>query len=406
LQTSADEIAAVERRDADFILGTYRRTSFHPRTGKGAKLVDAAGKVYWDLLAGIAVNALGYRHPRLVRVLREESRGVLHVSNLFYHPAQGLLAERLVALSGFSKVFFCNTGTEATEAAVKLTRLATPGKSRMVALEGGFHGRTMGALALTGNEGYRKPFEPLVGHTVFLPPNDVAALNAAVTPDTSAVFLEPILGEGGIVPLTPEYALAARAAADRVGASLVFDEVQSGLGRTGHVFVFRELGVTPDLVTLAKPLGGGLPLGAVLVGPRIAALVKAGQHGTTFGGNPVACRLGLEVLSAIEEDGLLAKIRETGEWFGRKLRSAKRRAKGAIVDVRGRGLMWGVELDRDAAEVQKKLLEKGFVVGTSRTNVLRLLPPYVVPRPALSGFIRALEEILRAAPAAGKEKSS
>jgi acetylornithine/succinyldiaminopimelate/putrescine aminotransferase len=334
-----------------------------------------------------------------VKALKEEATKVLHVSNLFYHPAQGLLAERLVALSGFPKVFFCNTGTEATEAAVKLTRLATPGRSRMVALEGGFHGRTMGALALTGNEGYRKPFEPLVGTTVFLPPNDIAALNAAVTPETSAIFLEPILGEGGIVPLTPEYVLAARAAADRVGASLVFDEIQSGLGRTGHLFVFQELGVTPDLVLLAKPLGGGLPLGAVLVGPKIAALVKAGQHGTTFGGNPVACRLGLEVLSVIEEDGLLQKIRETGEWFGKKLKSAKRRSKGAIKDVRGRGLIWGVEIDRDAAGVQKRLLAKGFVVGTSRTNVLRLLPPYVVPRPALAGFIKALEEILRETPA-------
>jgi predicted acetylornithine/succinylornithine family transaminase len=405
LPTSAEDTTLVEERDATFVLGTYKRTPFHPRTGKGAKLVDAAGKVYWDLLAGIAVNALGYRHPRLVKAMREEASRLLHVSNLFYHPAQGLLAERLARLSGFPKVFFCNTGTEATEAAVKLTRLATPGKSRMVALEGGFHGRTMGALSLTGNEGYRKPFEPLVGHTIFLPPNDVTALNGAVTPEVSAIFLEPILGEGGIVPLTPEYVAAARAAADRAGAALVFDEVQSGLGRTGHVFVFQELGVTPDLVTLAKPLGGGLPLGAVLVGPRIAALVKAGQHGTTFGGNPVACRLGLEVLSAIEEDGLLGKIRETGEWFSKKLGSAQRRSNGAIVAVRGRGLMWGVELDRDAADVQGKLLEKGFVVGTARTNVLRLLPPYVVPRPALSGFVKALEEILRGTSAASKEKN-
>jgi predicted acetylornithine/succinylornithine family transaminase len=406
LQTSEDTSAQVEERDAAFILGTYKRTSFHPRTGKGAKLVDADGKVYWDLLAGIAVNALGYRHPRLIKAMKDASTKVLHVSNLFYHPAQGLLAERLVNLSGFPKVFFCNTGTEATEAAVKLTRLATPGKSRMVALEGGFHGRTMGALALTGNEGYRKPFEPLVGTTVFLPPNDVAALNAAVTPDTSAIFLEPILGEGGVVPLTPVYAAAARAAADRVGAALVFDEVQSGLGRTGHLFVFQELGVTPDLVLLAKPLGGGLPLGAVLVGPRIAALVKAGQHGTTFGGNPVACRLGFETLDEIVNGGLLEKIRETGEWFGKKLKSARRRSKGAIVDVRGRGLMWGVELDRDAAEVQKKLLAKGYVIGTSRTNVLRLLPPYVVPRPALAGFIKALEEVLAETSAPSKEKSS
>lgn len=406
MQTTAEDTVRVEERDAANILGTYKRTSFHPRAGKGAKLVDAEGKVYWDLLAGIAVNALGYRHPRLVKAMKEEASKVLHVSNLFYHPAQGLLAERLVALSGLPKVFFCNTGTEATEAAVKLTRLATPGKSRMVALEGGFHGRTMGALSLTGNEGYRKPFEPLVGTTVFLPPNDVTALNAAVTPDTSAIFLEPILGEGGIVPLTAEYVLAARAAADRVGAALVLDEIQSGLGRTGHLFVFQELGVTPDLVLLAKPLGGGLPLGAVLVGPRIAALVKPGQHGTTFGGNPVACRLGLEVLEEIVDGGYLAKVRETGEWFGKKLRTAKKKSKGAIVDVRGRGLMWGIELDRDAAEIQKRLLRKGFVVGTSRSNVLRLLPPFVIPRPALKAFLAALDEVLAETTAPSKEKSS
>jgi predicted acetylornithine/succinylornithine family transaminase len=402
-QPPPESPSLVEKRDAENILGTYKRTSFHPRAGKGAKLVDAEGKVYWDLLAGIAVNALGHRHPRLVKALREEANRLLHVSNLFYHPAQGLLAERLTQLSGMPRVFFCNSGTEAVEAAVKFTRLAAPGRSRMLALEGGFHGRTMGALALTGNEAYRKPFEPLVGETIFLPANDVAALESAATPDTAAIFLEPILGEGGIVPLTREYARAARAAADRVGAALVFDEIQSGLGRTGHLFVFQEMGVAPDLVTLAKPLGGGLPLGAVLVSERIASLVKPGHHGTTFGGNPIACRLGLETLSEIVDGGLLEKIRETGEWFGKKLRNAQKRSKGAIVDVRGRGLIWGVELDRDAAEVQNALLKKGFVVGTSRAKVLRLLPPYVVPRPALSGFVRALEEILREPP---KEKIS
>ena len=261
-------------------------------------------------------------------------------------------------------------------------------------------------MHLQNGNGVLAAFEPLVGTTVFLQPNDVAALNAAVTPDTSAIFLEPILGEGGIVPLTPEYVAAARAAADRVGAALVFDEVQSGLGRTGHLFVFQEFCVTPDLVLLAKPLGGCLPLGAVLVAPRIAALVKAGQHGTTFGGNPVACRLGLETLDEIENAGLLAKVRETGEWFGKKLKTAKRKSKGAIVDVRGRGLMWGIELDRDASEIQKRLLEKGFVVGTSRSNVLRLLPPFVIPRPALKAFLAALAEVLAETTAPSKEKSS
>ncbi|HQR46818.1 MAG TPA: aminotransferase class III-fold pyridoxal phosphate-dependent enzyme, partial [Thermoanaerobaculia bacterium] len=217
--------AAVEARDRAAILPTYARTAFHPRSGKGAKLVDAAGKEYWDLLGGIAVNALGYRHPRLVRAMKEEATGVWHVSNLFYIPAQGLLAERLLAASGMSRVFFCNTGTEATEAALKFARLKNPGRSKVVALEEGFHGRTFGALSITGHEPYRTPFEPLVPSAAFVPPNDAAALEAAVTPDTSAVVLEPILGEGGIIPLTPGYVAAARRAADRVGALLVFDEV-------------------------------------------------------------------------------------------------------------------------------------------------------------------------------------
>ncbi len=199
-QPPPESPSLVEKRDAENILGTYKRTSFHPRAGKGAKLVDAEGKVYWDLLAGIAVNALGHRHPRLVKALREEANRLLHVSNLFYHPAQGLLAERLTQLSGMPRVFFCNSGTEAVEAAVKFTRLAAPGRSRMLAVEGGFHGRTMGALALTGNEAYRKPFEPLVGETVFLPANDVAALESAATPEVAAIFLEPILGRRGHRP--------------------------------------------------------------------------------------------------------------------------------------------------------------------------------------------------------------
>jgi acetylornithine/N-succinyldiaminopimelate aminotransferase len=394
-QQQLDPPSVVESRDARNILDTYKRTSFHPRSGKGAKLVDAEGKVYWDLLAGIAVNALGHRHPRLVKALKEEAGNLLHVSNLFYHPAQGLLAEKLTSLSGFPRVFFCNSGTEAVEAAVKFARLKNPGRSAMVALDGGFHGRTMGALSLTGNEAYRAPFVPLLGSTTFLAPNDLAALEKAVTPQTSAIFLEPILGEGGIVPLTPEYLKAARSLADGVGAVLVLDEIQCGLGRTGSLFVFQEMGVQPDMVTLAKPLGGGLPLGVVLVGPALLPLVKPGHHGTTFGGNPVACRLGLETLCEIVDGGLLDRVRDLGGWFGKKLWSAKRRSKGAIVDVRGRGLIWGIELDRDASEVQKALLAKGYVVGTSRAKTLRILPPYVVPKPALSGFIKAVEETLK-----------
>lgn len=385
---------AVEARAASFLLGTYSWTSFHPRDGRGAKLVDADGKVYWDLLAGIAVNALGYRHPRLVKTLRAEATDLLHVSNLFYQAAQGELAERLVMLSGLSRAFFCNSGTEANEAAIKFARLASPGRSKLVALDNSFHGRTVGAVSLTGNAAYREPFEPLLPGVTFVPVNDVEALKAAVDGTTSAVFLEPIQGEGGIVPLTGEYLRAARDLCDATGAVLVFDEIQCGLGRTGHLFAFQAAGVVPDVVTMAKPLGGGLPLGAVLTGPRMEGLVKPGHHGTTFGGNPVACRLGLAVLDELVEGGLGARVADTGAWFGKKLAALKKRNK-AVVDVRGAGLIRGIELDREAGPVQKALLGKGFVVGTARKTVIRLLPPYVIPKAALSAFLIALEETLK-----------
>jgi predicted acetylornithine/succinylornithine family transaminase len=385
---------AVEARAASFLLGTYAYTKFHPREGRGARLVDADGKVYWDLLAGIAVNALGYRHPRLVKALRAEATDLLHVSNLFYQAAQGELAERLVTLSGLSRAFFCNSGTEANEAAIKFARLATPGLSGLVALDNSFHGRTAGAVSITGNAAYREPFLPLLPGVTFVAPNDVEALKAAVDRTTSAVFLEPIQGEGGIIPLSPEFLRSARELCDATGAVLVFDEIQCGLGRTGHLFAFQATGVVPDVVTMAKPLGGGLPLGAVLTGPRMDGLVKPGHHGTTFGGNPVACRLGLAVLDELVEGGLVAKVAETGDWFGKKLAALKKRNK-AVVDVRGAGLIRGIELDREAAPVQKRLLEKGFVVGTARKTVIRLLPPYVIPKAALSAFLTALEETLK-----------
>src|SRR5256714_15344701 len=224
---------AVEARERAFVLGTYARTAFHPRSGKGARLIDAEGKEYWHLLGGIAVNVLGHRHPRLVKALRDESDALLHVSNLFYHPAQGILAEELVRASGLVRAFFCNSGTEANEAALKFARLANPGKSGLVALKESLHGRTFGALSLTGHDAYRAPFEPLVSGVRFIEPNDVAALEAAVTDATSAIVLEPVMGEGGVIPLTHEFLGAARRAADRSGAILIFDEIQCGLGRTG-----------------------------------------------------------------------------------------------------------------------------------------------------------------------------
>jgi acetylornithine/N-succinyldiaminopimelate aminotransferase len=386
--------AAVESREQAFLLTTYARTPFHPRSGKGARLTDAAGKEYWDLLGGIAVNVLGHQHPRLIQALRDEAKQLLHISNLFYHPAQGILAERLVRASGLNRVFFCNSGTEANEAALKFARLANPGRSELVALEESFHGRTLGSLSVTGHEAYRSPFGPMVPGAVFVPPNDVEALAAAVSERTCAILLEPVMGEGGIVPLTDDFLIAARQLADRTGAVLIFDEIQCGFGRTGTLFAFQKSGVVPDMVTLAKPLGGGLPLGAVITGPALEGLVKPGHHGTTFGGNPIACRLGIAVLDEMERSHLLERVRELGKWFGDQLEALRARSHGAIVEVRGSGMMWGIELDRLASPVAKELLARGFVVGTARERVLRLLPPYIVPKKALAEFLAALEAVL------------
>jgi predicted acetylornithine/succinylornithine family transaminase len=385
--------AAVEEREKAFILGTYARTPFHPRNGKGARITDAEGREYWDLLGGIAVNVLGHRHPRLIKALREESNALLHISNLYYHPAQGLLAERLVRASGLCRAFFCNSGTEANEAALKFARLANPGRAEIVALNESFHGRTMGSLAMTGHAAYRTPFEPLIPGVTFIEPNDLAALEAAVSDKTCAIVLEPVMGEGGIIPLSHEFLAAARRAADRTGAILIFDEIQCGLGRTGTLFAFQQSGIVPDIVTLAKPLGGGLPLGAVLTGAAIEGLVKPGHHGTTFGGNPVACRLGLAVLDEIEESALLKRVATIGDWFRKQLLALQSR-NASIVAVRGNGFMWGIELDGPANPVVAELLAKGFVVGSARDNVIRLLPPYVTPKKAFAEFVDALEQVL------------
>jgi acetylornithine/N-succinyldiaminopimelate aminotransferase len=382
--------AAVESREDAFIVRTYARTPFHPRDGKGARLYDAEGRAYWDLLGGIAVNVLGHKHPRLVKTLRDASASLLHVSNLYYHPAQGILGEQLVRASGLCRAFFCNSGTEANEAALKFARLATK-KTNIVALEESFHGRTCGSLSMTGHDAYREPFGPLVPGVSFVAPNDVEWLEKAVDDSTAAIFLEPVMGEGGIIPLSDEFLIAARKAADRHGALLVFDEIQCGLGRTGHLFAFQKSGVVPDIVTLAKPLGGGLPLGAVLTGPALEGIVKPGHHGTTFGGNPVACRLGSVVLD--ESQKLLRQVQTLGAWFEQEANALKARVP-SIVDVRGSGLMWGLELDRPAAPVARELLKQGFVVGTAREKVLRLLPPYITPKKALSEFIDALELVL------------
>lgn len=361
--------------------------------GHGCWVTDVDGKRYLDLLSGIAVNALGHGHPALVQAVAKQAESAIHVSNFFTSEPAIALAERILSVSAApagSGVFFANSGTEATEAAVKLSRRT--GRSRIVALEGSFHGRSTGALALTHKPAYREPFEPLIPGVVFVPPNDVEALTSAVDETTAAVFLEPIQGEAGVRELTADYLRAARDATSRHGALLVLDEIQTGIGRTGNWFAHQPSGVVPDAMTLAKGLGGGVPIGALVTfGPAVTQMLAAGQHGTTFGGNPLACAAGLAVLDTIERDGLLEHVREVGALLDEL-------HLDGVAGTRGRGLLRAIELDGiPSAAVMAAAREAGFIVNAVTPTAIRLAPPLVISESELGGFLDALPAILDAA---------
>ena len=359
--------------------------------GEGVHLHDADGRRYTDLLSGLAVNALGHNHPAVTAAITEQLGRLGHVSNFFASEQQIRLAERLAAFTGDpeTRVFFTNSGTEANEAAFKLTRLT--GRTKLVAMEGSFHGRTMGALALTHNPKYREPFEPLPGDVTFVPFGDVEALSAAVDERTAAVVLETVQGENGVVPAPEGFLAAARDIATDNGALLWIDEVQTGLGRCGEYLAHRADGVVADLITLAKGLGNGFPIGACLATGRAASLLQPGLHGTTFGGNPVAAAAGNAVLDALE-GGVLDNARTVGAW----LAGAVRGLGHPLIDgVRGRGLLLGVLLTRPvAAEVADAALEAGFVINAPRPGVLRLAPPLISTPQDLQGFLEALPGLL------------
>lgn len=362
--------------------------------GEGSKLWDADGKEYTDLLGGIAVNALGTAHPAVVEAVSRQIATLGHVSNLFMAEPTIALAERLLELDGRpgGRVFFCNSGAEANEAAFKISRRT--GRTHLVALQGGFHGRTMGALALTGQPAKQDPFRPLPGDVTHVPFGDVEALRAAVTTETAAVFLEPIQGENGAVPLPEGYLRAAREITRATGTLLVLDEIQTGVGRTGHWFAHQaHEGVEPDVVTLAKALGGGLPMGAVLAFGPAADLLTPGQHGTTFGGNPVAAAAGLAVLDTIESEGLLEHTRKLGE----RLRHGVEALGDPLVShVRGAGLLLGIVLTRPvAARVQAAAQQAGFLVNAAVPDAVRLAPPLVLTEQEADAFLAALPDILR-----------
>jgi acetylornithine/N-succinyldiaminopimelate aminotransferase len=377
--TSNSQLLATPARS---VLPTYARYDVTFVSGDGAWLTDAEGRRYLDFLAGIAVVGLGHRHPAPLAAAQSQLERLWHVSNLYWTEPMLHLADRLSERFGGARAFFCNSGAESIEAALKYARKAT-GKPGIVALEGSFHGRTLGALSVTGQPAKRTAFEPLVPGVTFAQPNDTASLEAAVGADTGCILLEPVLGEGGVRPLEPEFLQAARALADDAGALLIFDEVQTGVGRTGTFFAFGQLAVRPDAATLAKGLANGLPIGCLLVAEAQAEAFEPGDHASTFGGNPVACAAAVAVCDTITDE-LLESVRAHSNRIAERLPG-----------VRGLGLLLAVELDRPAGEVVQACLERGLLVGTAGETSLRLTPPLTLTTEELEHGLEILQEVLR-----------
>jgi len=397
--TISPSIADLEKQ---YLLQNYARYPVVLQRGKGCYVYDTSGKRYLDLIAGIGVNSLGYAHPRLTKVIREQAGRLVHCSNLYYHEFAGPLAERISRASQMPRVFFCNSGTEAIEAALKMAkahgRKISPEKFELVALDNSFHGRTLGALSVTGQESYRRDFEPLLPGIRFVPRNDITALEQVVSERTAGIIIELVQGEGGIYPMTEAYIRKARELADRHDAILIFDEIQCGVGRTGTYFAYQLLDppVLPDVMTLAKPIASGLPLGVVVSNERAAAGLGAGKHGTTFGGGPLVCRAGLEFFDILAE--LLPRITEVGSYFRMRLTELSRRFS-FVKEVRGVGLMIGVELEFPGKQVVLDCIEQGMLINCTHDYTLRALPPYIITEQEVDRAIAILKRVFRTAKA-------
>ena len=383
--------------EREYLLQNYARYPLVLARGKGCYVYDVDGKRYLDFITGIGVNALGHAHPRLVKVIRDQAGLMIHSSNLYYHPYQGKLAERLCHMSGLQRCFFCNTGTEAVEGALKMVhshgRSISAQKHEVIALENSFHGRTLGALSITGQAKYRADFEPLVPGAKFVPVNDIAALEAAFSDRTAGIVLEMIQGEGGINPLTPEFAAKARELATRHNAFLIADEIQCGVGRPGTYFAYQRSQpmIAPDIVVTAKPLACGIPLGVILANEKAAATIKPGMHGTTFGGGPLACRVALEFCDILDE--LLPAIQRVGGYFHVVLNELARK-HSIIKEVRGFGLMLGVELDVPGKQLVLDAMIEGLLINCTHDTVLRFLPPYIATEKEVDQAAKILHKIL------------
>jgi acetylornithine/N-succinyldiaminopimelate aminotransferase len=393
-----DDIArGIMDLEREHLVQNYTRYPVVLERGKGCYVFDTEGRRYLDLIAGIGVNALGHAHPRIVKVIREQATRLIHCSNLYYHPYQGQLAERLAKMSGLYRAFFANTGTEAVEGALKIARAygraISSDKYEIVSLDNSFHGRTLGALSITGQPKYRTDFEPLLPGVKFVPINDMDALEAAVSDRTAGIFLEMIQGEGGIFPLTHEYALKARELADRHNALLVADETQCGVGRPGVYFAYQRSTpvILPDVMCAAKPVACGIPLGFVMASEKAAAAIKPGMHGSTFGGGPLACRVALEFLDILDE--LLPAIGRVGDYFKASLERLA--AKHACVkEVRGFGLMLGMELVFPGKQIVLDAIAARLLINSTHETVLRFLPPYTITEAEVDRAVKILDKLL------------
>lgn len=384
-----------EREQAAF-LHTYKRFPIEIVRGEGMYLFDKDGNAYLDFLGGVAVNALGYGHEGLINAIRLQAEKYIHVSNYFLQEPQIELAEKLRSITGYSGVFFCNSGAEACEGALKLARKwgNATNRHQIVTMQDSFHGRTMGALSLMTNADYREGFGPFLKGCVNIPFSDAEQLTSVVTEHAAAVFMEVIQGEGGINELSHEFADRLKELKKEFGFLIIADEVQSGIGRTGKFLAAEHYALKPDIVTLAKSLGGGLPLGAILVSEQLMDVLKPGNHGTTFGGNPVACAAGKVVLQEVVENGLMENASDTGSYFIQQLNMLQSEMPGAVKQVRGRGLMVGMELSFPGKSVVDAMLEQRFVINCTHGNVLRFLPPLIVEKSHIDHLCKSLRETI------------
>lgn len=392
--------ARIQQDAASHSMNTYKRPPIVFTHGRGCRLYDSEGKEYLDFLGGIAVNALGYSHPRLVRVIRREAARAIHVSNLFHNAYQAPLAAKLAEWTGLDRIFFTNSGAEAIEAALKLARAYAHGKAggptektRILALENSFHGRTFGALSITHTLKYRAPFEPLVPGVEFVRFNDVADLEAKFDEHVCGIVIEPIQGEGGVFPVSEFFWNRARALATEFDAALIADEIQCGLGRTGRNFAYQKFAVPPDIATMAKPLAGGLPLGAVAANDQFASAFVPGMHGSTFAGGPLICAVGLELLATLEDQQLIENARERGSELSEGIQLLIARFD-FIREVRGEGLIVGIDLATEGGPFVEEALREGLLINCTHEHILRLLPPYILKKKDVAEFLTRFERVL------------